>query len=75
MLWVVALPLIVLVITIFFSYPTVSSRLNQLRSKYTLVKNESEEGQEEEEEENGSWDDNFTLPYSPIGQTSNGSAV
>jgi len=47
-LWAVALPLTVLVITIFFLYPTVSSRLNQIWAKYILVKEESKDGQEEE---------------------------
>jgi hypothetical protein len=74
MLWVVALPLTILVITVFFLYPTVSSRLNQLRSKYILVKKESKEGQEKEEE-NGSRDESFELPEYSISQTANGSVV
>jgi len=61
MLWVVALPLTGLVITIFFLYPTVSSRLNQLRSRYILVKKKSEEGQEKEKA-NRLRDESIELP-------------
>jgi Mg2+ and Co2+ transporter CorA len=75
MLWAVALPLTVLVITIFFLYPTVSSKLSQIWAKYIPVKDESKEGQEKEEEENILLIEGIELSQYPMRQTSNGSAV
>jgi len=74
MLWAVALPLTVLVITIFFLYPTVSSKLSQIWTKYIPVKKESKEGQEKEEE-NGLLDEDVKPSQHPICQTLNGSVV
>jgi Mg2+ and Co2+ transporter CorA len=75
MLWAVALPITVLVITIFFSYSTVSLRLNQLWAKYIPVKEESEEGQEKEREGNEPLIEGIELSKYPMCQTSNGSVV
>jgi len=75
MLWAVALPLTILIITIFFLYPTVSSRLNQLCAKSIPVKEESEEGQQKEKEENGLLINGIELSQYPIRQTWNGSEV
>jgi hypothetical protein len=75
MLWAVALPLTVLVITIFFLYPTVSSKLSQIWAKYIPVKDESKEGQEKEEEENILLIEGIELSQYPMRQTSNRSAV
>lgn len=75
MLWAVALPFTVLVIAIFFLYPTVSSRLNQLWTKYILVTEEGEEGQEKEKEENELLNEGIELSQYPICQTSNESVV
>ena len=73
MLWAVALPLTVLVITIFFLYPTVSSKLSQIWTKYIPVKKESKEGQEKEDY--GLLNEGIELPQYPICQTLNGSVV
>jgi Mg2+ and Co2+ transporter CorA len=75
MLWAVALPLTVLIITIFFLYPTVSSRLDQLWAKYILVKEQREEGQEKEKEQNELLNEGIELSQYPMCQTSNGSVV
>jgi Mg2+ and Co2+ transporter CorA len=50
-LWAVALPLTILIMTIYFLYQTVSLRLNQFWAKYILVKEESKEDEKAEEED------------------------
>jgi hypothetical protein len=87
-LWAVALPLTILIITIFFLYPTVSSTLNQFWPKYILVREESAEQEEEKEEEEeeeekgeekekeiGVWIEHIEHSQYPIWQTSSESMV